>query len=250
MNPAYAQAERRELGRLVLHQRNQGRNHQSCSAQRERRQLVAERLAKASRHHQQQVAPVDGGAANGLLIRPELSEAEDRAQQFRKLKRLGQRIRIMRSRQTEKRPRRKEAAREMRSASFNFTAAASAHAFASLSACCRINYLQGFENKYRWVGVPTLHHLYPTLRKKREGWGTQFRMARSGQGSVNSWSTDHSYCATGEDYFLQRADVKGRSQIVLAGCAYAHPAKAAEGSRATSFLVPVNQLARRMPSVG
>jgi hypothetical protein len=55
----------------------------------------------------------------------------------------------MRSRQTEKRPRRKEAAREMRSASFNFTAAASAHAFASLSACCRINYLQGFENKYR-----------------------------------------------------------------------------------------------------
>ena len=99
-------------------------------------------------------------------------------------------------------------------------------------------------------GVPTLHHLYPTLCKKREGWGTQFRMARSGQGSVNSWSTDHSYCATGEDYFLQRADVKGRSQIVLAGYAYTHPAKAAEGSRATSFLVPVNQLARRMPSGG
>ena len=110
-----------------------------------------------------------------------------------------------------------------------------------------VNTLQQVFQRYR---VPTLHHLYPTLRKKREGWGTQFRMARSGQGSVNSWSTDHSYCATGEDYFLQRADVKGRSQIVLAGCAYAHPAKAAEGSRATSFLVPVNQLARRMPSGG
>ena len=76
-----------------------GRDHQRRSAQRNRRQLVAERLAEAGRHHQQQVAPRDGRAADRLLIGAKARKAEDRAQQLGELNRLGRRIRIGRSRQ-------------------------------------------------------------------------------------------------------------------------------------------------------
>ena len=77
VNPPHAQTERGELGRLIFHQGNQRRDDQRRSAQGDRRQLIAERLAKASRHHQNQVAPVDGRAADRLLIGAEAREAED-----------------------------------------------------------------------------------------------------------------------------------------------------------------------------
>jgi hypothetical protein len=89
VNPAHPEAQRGELGRLVFHQRNQRADDQGRPSQRNGRQLVAERLAKAGRHHQQQVAPLDSRPANRLLICPEARKPEDRAQQLGKLDRIG-----------------------------------------------------------------------------------------------------------------------------------------------------------------
>ena len=118
VNPPHPQAERQELGRLILHQRNQRADDQSRSAQRNRRQLVAERLAKAGRHHQQQVAPRNGRAADRLLIGAEARKAEDRAQQLVQLNRFDRRIRIGWSRQWKMVEARRITAQEARSASF------------------------------------------------------------------------------------------------------------------------------------
>jgi hypothetical protein len=77
VNPPHSQAKQQELGCLVLHQSDEWRDDQSRSAQRNRRQLVAERLAKAGRHHQQQIAPRDGRATDRLLIGAKTFKAED-----------------------------------------------------------------------------------------------------------------------------------------------------------------------------
>ena len=77
VNSRYAQSQRRELGRLVFHQSDQRRDDQRRSSQCNRGQLVAERLAKAGRHDQNQVAPVDRCPADCLLICPEARKAED-----------------------------------------------------------------------------------------------------------------------------------------------------------------------------
>ena len=89
VNPPHAEAQRRQLGSLVFHQRNQRADDQRRSSQRNRRQLIAQRLAKAGRHHQQQVAPRNRRAANRLLIRPEAGKSKDRAQQFCQFVRIG-----------------------------------------------------------------------------------------------------------------------------------------------------------------
>ena len=115
MDPPHAEAQRRELGRLILHQRNQRANDQRRSSQRNRGQLVAERLAKAGRHHQQQVATGDGRAADRLLVGTEAGKAEDRAQQLDQFVRIGWRIRIIWSRQ-KKKARGAEIPRKMREA--------------------------------------------------------------------------------------------------------------------------------------
>ena len=70
-----------ELCHLVFHEGDQGAHDESCAAARDPRQLVAERLAGAGRHHQQRVAALDDGAANRLLMGPEALEAESRVQQ-------------------------------------------------------------------------------------------------------------------------------------------------------------------------
>jgi hypothetical protein len=79
VNSPNTQPQPFELGRLIFHQGNQRRDHQSRSTQRNRRQLVAERLAKACRHHQEQIPPVNSSSANRLLIRSEARKAKDRA---------------------------------------------------------------------------------------------------------------------------------------------------------------------------
>ena len=71
VNSRYTQPQRGELCRLVFHQRNQRRNHQRGSAQRNRRQLVAQRFSRARGHHQQQVAAYQRGGTHGLLVCPE-----------------------------------------------------------------------------------------------------------------------------------------------------------------------------------
>ena len=121
VNARDAQSQRRELGRLVFHQRNQRRDHQRRAAQRNRRQLIAERLAKARRHHQQQIAPVNCRAADRLLIRPEARKAKDRLQQFSQLNLIGRRIRFGWSRQEKKAQGAEISAKIARSTFSNFT---------------------------------------------------------------------------------------------------------------------------------
>ena len=88
VNPRHSQAQRGELGGLVVHQRDQRRDHQRRAAARQRRQLIAERLAGAGGHHQQQVAPLDGGAAHRLLIGAKAREAKGGAQKLNEIIRI------------------------------------------------------------------------------------------------------------------------------------------------------------------
>ena len=71
-----------ELGRLVVHERDERADDQRRAAARDRGQLVAERFAGAGRHDQQHIAPRDGGAADLLLIGAEGREAEDAGEQI------------------------------------------------------------------------------------------------------------------------------------------------------------------------
>ena len=71
-----------ELGRLILHQCNQRADHQRSSAEGDARQLVAQRFAGACRHHQQDVAAVDDGLADSLLIGAKRRKAERILKQF------------------------------------------------------------------------------------------------------------------------------------------------------------------------
>ena len=63
---------------LVLHQRHQRRDHQRQVRAHQRRQLVAERLARAGRHHDHHVAVRQRGLARLALPGPEGREAEER----------------------------------------------------------------------------------------------------------------------------------------------------------------------------
>ena len=82
MNACDAKAERDEFGCLVFHEGDERGDHQRCAAAGKRGQLIAEALAGASGHDQQQVAARDGGTANFFLIGAEGGEAEDRVQKL------------------------------------------------------------------------------------------------------------------------------------------------------------------------
>ena len=57
----------RQLGRLVLHQRNQRRDHDCGPSQHHRRQLVAQRFAAPGRHDHAAVLTVEQAAHDALL---------------------------------------------------------------------------------------------------------------------------------------------------------------------------------------
>ena len=80
-----------ELGHLIFHQGDQRADHQRGAAARDAGQLVAERLAGAGRHHQQDVAAVDHGLADGLLAGAEGRESEGA---FAAVRRAGRPVRI------------------------------------------------------------------------------------------------------------------------------------------------------------
>jgi len=69
-------AEVGELGRLVVHQGDQGADDQRRPAARQGGELIAKRLAGARRHHQQDVPAGNGGAAHRFLVGSEGREAE------------------------------------------------------------------------------------------------------------------------------------------------------------------------------
>ena len=76
-----AQAQALELGDLVFHEGDEGRDHEGRAAAGEAGELVAERLARARGHDQQHVLALGHGPAHGLLPRAEGLEAERRPQQ-------------------------------------------------------------------------------------------------------------------------------------------------------------------------
>ncbi len=82
VDPLRAQALRLELRHLVLHQRAQRADHESRAAPRDARKLVAERLARAGRRHQQDVASLRHRATHGFLPGAEALETEDVAEQL------------------------------------------------------------------------------------------------------------------------------------------------------------------------
>jgi hypothetical protein len=65
-----------QLRDLIAHQRDQRRHHDGEAITNERRQLIAQRLAAAGRHHRQHVAAVENGADYVGLTGPEGLEAE------------------------------------------------------------------------------------------------------------------------------------------------------------------------------
>ena len=76
-----AHAELRERRHLILHQRDQRRDHQRRALAQQRGQLVAQRFAAAGGHQHQRVAAV-GDMRDDLLLRAaERRMAEDRVEQ-------------------------------------------------------------------------------------------------------------------------------------------------------------------------
>ena len=69
-----------QLRHLIAHQRDQGRHYDGEAVTNERRQLIAQRLAAAGRHHRQHIAAVENGGDDVALPRPEGFEAEGGAQ--------------------------------------------------------------------------------------------------------------------------------------------------------------------------
>jgi hypothetical protein len=65
-----------QLRHLIAHQRDQGRHHDGQSVSEQRRQLIAQRLAAAGRHHRQHIAAVENGSDDVALAGPEGLEAE------------------------------------------------------------------------------------------------------------------------------------------------------------------------------
>ena len=78
---------------LVLHQRDERRDDERQVGPHQRRQLVAERLARAGWHHHQHVAAGDGGLDRLALAGPEPGEAEHLPQRLAGLGRAGERPR-------------------------------------------------------------------------------------------------------------------------------------------------------------
>ncbi len=74
-----------EFMNLIVHQCDQWTDHESCSAPCQSRQLVAKRLARPCRHHEQRIFPRRDLLADRLLVGPERGEAE------RVLEKLGER---------------------------------------------------------------------------------------------------------------------------------------------------------------
>ena len=68
---------RRQLVHLVLHQRDERREHERRLGTEHRGELVRERLPGAGRHQRERVAPGDRGAHDVLLPGPEGVEAEE-----------------------------------------------------------------------------------------------------------------------------------------------------------------------------
>jgi hypothetical protein len=67
---------------VIVHQRDKRGDNEGCALARDGGKLVAERFARARGHHQQHVAAIGGGAADGLLIRAEGWMAEGGVQQL------------------------------------------------------------------------------------------------------------------------------------------------------------------------
>jgi len=65
-----------ELGGLVVHERDEGRDDQRGASASDGGKLVAERFACAGGHDEQSVAAIDDGVADGFLIGAEGGEAE------------------------------------------------------------------------------------------------------------------------------------------------------------------------------
>ena len=65
-----------ELGRLVFHQRDERAHHQCRAGAGDAGELIAERFAGAGGHHQEEIAPLGGGATHGLLVGAKIVEAE------------------------------------------------------------------------------------------------------------------------------------------------------------------------------
>lgn len=61
---------------LILHQRDERRNHQRHPREKGRRQLIAERLPLPRRHDGHRIAPSQHGANDVLLARPERRKPE------------------------------------------------------------------------------------------------------------------------------------------------------------------------------
>ena len=71
-----------ELGDLIFHEGDQRADDQRGAAARDAGQLVAERLAGAGRHDEQDVAALDDGLADGFLVGAEGGESEGGLQEF------------------------------------------------------------------------------------------------------------------------------------------------------------------------
>ena len=77
-----AHAELAQCFHLVLHQRDQRRDHHAHAVAQQRRHLVAQRLAAAGRHQHQRVAAFGDVFDDRLLRAAEIGVSEDPVQQF------------------------------------------------------------------------------------------------------------------------------------------------------------------------
>ena len=76
MNALGGEALRLELGHLVLHEGDERAHDERGARAGDAGELIAERFPRAGGHDEEEVVPLGGGAADGLLIRPERAEAK------------------------------------------------------------------------------------------------------------------------------------------------------------------------------
>lgn len=81
MDAGDAKSERGELGDLVFHERDQGRDDKRSASPGKRRKLVAQRFAGAGGHDEEEIASCDGGAADFFLVGAKGGKPEGVAQQ-------------------------------------------------------------------------------------------------------------------------------------------------------------------------
>ncbi len=81
VNTLGPQSELAKPASLVLHQRDERRDHQRGTAAGQPRQLIAQRLAGAGRHDQQHIAAAGHVAADRFLMRSEPGQTKHLAQQ-------------------------------------------------------------------------------------------------------------------------------------------------------------------------